>query len=136
MKNSKNSFGHKVLFSGLTWALVYLSCLLVNKKLHPGVELGILLSILPAACFAVFIYYYIKGIGSMDELESRIQLEASVIGFTLSLIMIMTLGLLDLVIQLNREDWGYRHLIPYFVIFYLVGLIVSKRKYHGNEKLD
>lgn len=66
----------------------------------------------------------------MDEVERRIQLEATVWGFTLSLLLLMTLGLLDLVVSLNKEDWGYRHLIPYFFVFYFFGIFISKRKYN------
>jgi hypothetical protein len=65
----------------------------------------------------------------MDEVQIRVQMEAVVIAFSLTLLTIMTLGLLDLVVTLKKEDWGYRHLIPYFVIFYFIGLIISKRKY-------
>ncbi len=68
----------------------------------------------------------------MDEVEIRVQMEAVVIAFSLGLLTLMTLGLLDLVITLNKEDWGYRHLFPYFVIFYFVGLIISKRKYNAE----
>lgn len=72
----------------------------------------------------------------MDEVERRIQLEATVIAFTLALLLVMTLGLLDLVVILNKEDWGYRHLIPYLFIFYFAGLLISRRKYRYDEKQD
>jgi hypothetical protein len=68
----------------------------------------------------------------MDEHEVRIQLEAVVVAFALGLLMLMTLGLLDLVVTLKKEDWSYRHVFPYFVIFYFIGLIISKRKYGGS----
>lgn len=129
MEKATDNYGKRILISGLTWAIIYLSCLLVVKELEPNKLLGIILSFLPAISFAIFIFYYIKGIGSMDEVECRIQLEAAVIAFTLSILLIMTLGLLDLVITLNKEDWGYRHLIPFFVCFYFLGLYISKRKY-------
>ena len=72
----------------------------------------------------------------MDEVERRIQLEATVIAFSLGLLLIMTLGLLDLVIILKREDWGYRHLIPYLVLFYFAGVYISRKKYRYDEKQD
>lgn len=129
MEKSIKSYGNRILVTGLLWAIAYLSCLLIVKELDPGKTLGIILSFLPAACFALFIFHYIKGVGAMDELERRIQLEAAVIGFTLAIMLIMTLGLLDLVIILKKEDWGYRHLIPFFVAFYFLGLYITKRKY-------
>ena len=66
----------------------------------------------------------------MDELAIRIYLEAAVIAFALCLLLLMTLGLLDLVIVLKKEDWSYRHLVPYLAIFYFLGLFIAKRKYN------
>ena len=94
---------------------------------------------IPSSCdhFCPFIYSIIKGVSSMDEVQIRVQMEAVVIAFSLGLLMIMTLGLLDLVVILNKEDWGYRHLVPYFALFYFLGLFISKRKYSiDNEKHD
>ena len=90
---------------------------------------GIILSFIPVVTFGLFIYSIIKGVASMDEMQIRVQMEAVVIAFSLVLLTLMTLGLLDLVITLKKEDWGYRHLFPYFAIFYFIGLIISKRKY-------
>jgi hypothetical protein len=128
-KNQKTS-GNKVLFSGLLWALAYIGCLLILKKTEPSKAAGLILSFFPTITFALFIYFFIKAIGSMDEVERRIQLEATVWGFTLSLLLLMTLGLLDLVVTVNKEDWGYRHLVPYFFLFYFFGIFISKRKYN------
>lgn len=127
MENKKE--GQHVLLLGALWGITYIVCFLVVKELKPDKPVGIALAILPAAMFAIFIYQLIKAVSGMDELERRIQLEATVIGFALGLLMIMTLGLLDLTIVLKKEDWGYRHLVPYFVLFYLVGIIIAKRKY-------
>lgn len=134
--NKKNgSFNRVVLFASL-WFITYTICFISIKKLDPEVPTGIILSIFPVVTFAFFIYSIIKGVGTMDEVQIRIQMEAAVIAFSLSLLMIMTLGLLDLVVVLNKEDWGYRHLVPYFFIFYFIGLIISKLKYSYNEKHD
>ena len=128
--------GKRVLISGLSWALIYIACLLVVKEFSISKPFGVILSFLPPVTFAIFIYHYIKEIGSMDEVERRIQFEAAVIAFSLSFLLIMTLGMLDLVISLNREDWGYRHLIPYLVLFYFAGIFISRKKYRYDEKQD
>jgi hypothetical protein len=44
-------------------------------------------------------------------------------------LMIMVLGMLDLVVKLNPEDWGYRHLVPFFFLTYFVGLFWARRRY-------
>ena len=130
MEKIKKSPGSKILFYGILWAVVYIVCLLIVKKVEPSRTLGVMLSFMPTITFALFIYNFIKGVGSMDEVERRIQLEATVWGFTLGLLLLMTLGLLDLVVSLNKEDWGYRHLVPYFFVFYFFGIFISRRKYN------
>ena len=136
METKMTPFSKVVMFAAL-WFVTYTICFLIIKKLSPDTVTGIILSILPVITFALFIYSIIKGVASMDEVQIRVQMEAVVIAFSLALLMIMTLGLLDLVVTLNKEDWGYRHLFPYFFIFYFIGLIISNRKYDiGNEKHD
>lgn len=130
MENSKKSPGNQTLFYAILWIVTYSVSLLAIKKLSPDTTIGLVLTLLPVLTFALFIYRYSKGVASMDEVQIRIQLEAAVIAFALGLLMLMTLGLLDLVITLNKEDWSYRHLIPYFTVFYFVGLFISKRKYY------
>jgi len=125
-----------VLFSGLIWAVSYIVCLIVVKEFSPSKTLGFVLAFLPALAFAYFLWHFIRGIKGMDEVERAIQLEAAVIAFSLSLLMLMVLGLLDLVVTLKKEDWSYRHLVPYFFTFYTLGIFISRRKYMGDEKHD
>lgn len=127
-KINKTSEG-KMFFSAILWGVTYIVCFIVVKELSPGKTLGLILSFLPVVTFVFFIYYFNKGVSSMDEVEVRIQLEATAIAFTLCLLMVMTLGLLDLVVTLKKEDWSYRHIIPYFITFYFAGLFFSRRKY-------
>jgi len=124
----KKYFGRVVFFASL-WIISYTVCLLSIKKASPDTAFGIILSFIPMVTFGLFIYSIIKGVASMDEVQVRVQMEAVVIAFSLALLTLMTLGLLDLVITLKKEDWGYRHLFPYFVMYYFIGLIISKRKY-------
>ena len=134
MKNFNSPSGQTILVAGLLWAITYISCLMAVKELEPSKTLGLFLSFLPVITFAYFIFQFIRGIKAMDELECTIQLEATVIAFTLALLLIMTLGLLDNVVTLKKEDWSYRHLVPYLFLFYFLGLFISRRKYHVDEK--
>jgi hypothetical protein len=127
-KSGKKEFSRVVFFAAL-WFITYFVCLIAIKKTSPDAAPGVVLSFIPVVTFGFFIYSIIKGVASMDEVQIRVQMEAVVIAFSLSLLALMTLGLLDLVITLKKEDWGYRHLFPYFTMFYFIGLIVSKRKY-------
>jgi len=137
MEKTKKIRRNKVRLLAALWLVTYTICLITIKRFSPDTFTGIVLSLLPVITFALFLYSIIREVASMDEVQIRVQMEAAVIAFSLGLLMIMTLGLLDLVVTLNKEDWGYRHLVPYFVIFYLIGLFISKRKYNiDNEKHD
>ena len=71
----------------------------------------------------------------MDEVQIKVQMEAVVIAFSLGLTLLMTLGLIEIFIELNKDDWSLRHIIPLFIAFYFLGLFISKRKYNiDNEK--
>jgi hypothetical protein len=134
-KSDKKAFGKVVFFAAL-WIVTYTVCLLTIKNATVSTTVGIILSFIPVLTFGLFIRSIIKGVGYMDEVNIRVQMEAVVIAFSLGLLMLMTLGLLDLAITIKKEDWGYRHLVPYFALFYFIGLIISKRKYDLNEKHD
>lgn len=86
----------------------------------------VLLPVIPAA---FFLFFFITDMRRKDELERRIQLEALALAYPLILLLLLTLGLLDLVIDLNPEDWGYRHLGPFVILFYVIGLWFSTRRY-------
>ncbi|MBK6634545.1 MAG: hypothetical protein IPH68_14080 [Chitinophagaceae bacterium] len=132
MEKSKKANSKRVIVTGVLWVITYTLSLLAIKKLSPGATTGVLISFLPVITFAVFIYSMIKEAAAMDEVQVRIHLEATVIAFSLGLLMLMTLGLLDLVVSLNKEDWGYRHLVTWFTMFYFTGLYISKRKYNAQ----
>jgi hypothetical protein len=137
MDKQKKHLNDRVLVYAVIWCLSYLGSLFVLKSFELPEEVGIVLTIITVLAFATFIYKYYRSVYFMDEVQIKVQMEAIVIAFSLGLLLIMTLGLLDLVITLNKENWGYRHLVPYFVLFYFIGLFFSKRKYDiNNEKHD
>jgi hypothetical protein len=70
-----------------------------------------------------------QALRDLDELERRIQLEALAIAFPGALLLIMTLGLLQLAIPLSPADWSYRHIWPFLFLFYFLGLALTRRRY-------
>ncbi|HET6761580.1 MAG TPA: hypothetical protein VFH13_05740, partial [Gemmatimonadaceae bacterium] len=86
----------------------------------------VLVPVLPAG---LFLYFFITDMRRNDELQRRIQLEALALAYPLTLLLVMTLGLLQLVIELNAADWSYRHLYPFVILFYVLGLWMSVRRY-------
>jgi hypothetical protein len=65
----------------------------------------------------------------MDELEQRIQLEALALAFPLTLILLMTLGLLEIAIELPAEDLSYRHVWAMLPALYFLGLTLARKRY-------
>jgi hypothetical protein len=125
-----------ILISGFTWAITYIGSLLVLKKLSPSIPLGITCAILPALGFVWFLWSYIRGIERMDEVHRRIHLEAVLVAFCLAILLVMVLGLLGMAVELNPEDWSYRHLVPFLFLGYFIGLFRARRKYLVHEEYD
>lgn len=91
--------------------------------------LRIAAALLPVPPFSFMLWKIINGVRQMDELEQRIHLEALAIAFPLALILLMTLGLLELAMRLPPEDLSYRHVWAFLPLFYFVGLALARRRY-------
>ena len=87
------------------------------------------IALAPVPVFAWVLLIVSRGVRQMDELQRRIQLEALAVAFPLTLLLLMTLGLLEFAIGLDPANWSYRHVWPFVFLFYLVGLIMAKRRY-------
>ena len=120
--------GHMGLAAGL-WLGLYFAArgMLEMDGLSSWVRAGIALAPLPA--FAWFLREFIRSVSGTDELERRIQLEALAVAFPLTLLLLMTLGLLQIAIDLSMDDWSYRHIWPFLYVFYLMGLMRARRRY-------
>ncbi|MCF0074137.1 hypothetical protein LZD49_26880 [Dyadobacter sp. CY261] len=65
----------------------------------------------------------------MDEVKQRVQLEAVVIGFSLTVMLMMLLFLLGLCDVWSLDFFGYGNIVGFCWAFYFIGWFVSKRKY-------
>lgn len=137
MNKQKKHVNDRVIVYAVIWSLSYIGSLFALKTLDISQAAGIILIFVTILAFALFIYKYYRSIYFMDEVQIKIQMEAVVIAFSLGLLLLMTLGLLELCITLNKDDWSYRHLFPMFIAFYFIGLLISRNKYNfENEKHD
>jgi hypothetical protein len=137
MNKQKKHVNDRVIVYAVIWSLSYIGSLFALKTLDISQAAGIILTLVTILAFSLFIYKYYRSIYFMDEVQVKIQMEAVVIAFSLGLLLLMTLGLLELRIQLNKDDWSYRHLFPMFLAFYFIGLLISRNKYNfENEKHD
>lgn len=134
MEKSKKHLSDRVPVYALIWAVSYIGSLGAMKTLELSPAVGIMLTLVPAIAFALFLYKFYRSLYFMDEVQIKIQMEAVVVAFALALFTIMTLGLIDLAVELQPDDWSYRFLVPLFVAYYFIGLFISKRKYHIDHE--
>ena len=115
--------------AGALWVLAYFGsrAALEAFQLPPGGRLVV--ALLPLVPFAWFLWRVISGIRSMDELERRVHLEALGVAFPLAVLLLMTLGLVELAVDLNPADWSYRHVWVFLPLFYVIGLALAWRRY-------
>jgi hypothetical protein len=111
------------LFAGL-----YIGALFAADSALPR-AVRVAIALLPIPAFGFFLAEWIRGIRGLDELERRIQLEALAVAFPLGLVLVMGLGLIQRVTQLDPLDWSYRHIWPFLIAFYFFGLALARRRY-------
>ena len=124
------SDGAIVPAAGILWLVLYFGVRLfleANPDLARGVRLA--LAFVPTPVFAFFLWRFVQGVRSADELERRIQLEALAVAFPLDVLLLTTLGLVQRAVDLKFEDWSYNHIWPFFAIFYLFGMALARRRY-------
>ena len=118
-----------LISAGALWVLTYFGSRAALDTLHLQPIGRLAVALLPLVPFAWFLWRVISGIRSMDELERRVHLEALGIAFPLAILLLMTLGLVQLAVDLNPEDWSYRHVWVYLPTFYILGLAIAWRRY-------
>jgi hypothetical protein len=131
MSTRQSSFWKSGVFIwGMTWFLTYFGVrAFVDSPDGLSTAALVLIVLVPVVPAAFFLFYFITGMKELDELQRRIQLEALALAYPLALLMLMTLGLLQFVVELNPNDWSYRHVWHYFALFYLFGVIMATRRY-------
>ena len=83
----------------------------------------------PAPLAAAALYTIVRRARELDELERRIQLEALAFAFVLAVLLLMTLGLMELAVPLDRDDWSFRHVWALLPTLYFGGLVIARRRY-------
>jgi hypothetical protein len=114
-------FGWLVLYFGVRFFLE------ANPDLARDARLA--LAFIPLPAFAAFLVLFVRALRGADELERRIQLEALAVAFPLGMLLLTTLGLVQRAVELPFEDWSFNHVWPQFVLFYLIGLFLARRRY-------
>ena len=129
MEQYKKTVQQNSVIFALIHGATYLPATWLLKNHTFGHPLSIFIAIVPIITFCIFIFKLIKAFSAMDEVKQRVQLEAVVIGFSLTAMLMMLLFLLSLCDISNPAWFGYGHLVAYCWIFYFIGWFISSRKY-------
>ena len=119
------------LFLIVAWIVAWIGARGALEQSVTVTWVRVLAALAPVPLAAIALVLLVRGARELDELERRIQLEALATAFLLAVLFLMTLGLLELAITLNRNDWSYRHVWAMLPMLYFLGLglAVARRRY-------
>lgn len=129
IEQTSRVYGLRLLFAGLLWASTYLLSRGLLEWPLPSQSVRVAVAVIPLPFFVWFLWVWMRGVAVMDELQRRIELEALAFAFPISVVLLMTLGLMGLAIPLNPDDWSYRHVWAMMPALYYAGLWRAKRRY-------
>jgi len=129
MGQSGKTAGKQSVIFALIHAGTYLPATWLLKHRAFDQPVSVIIAIVPIITFSVFILKYIKAFSEMDEVKQRVQLEAVVIGFSLTVMLMMLLFLLGLCDVSNPDLFGFGNMVGYCWAFYFIGWFISKKKY-------
>ena len=129
MEQSKKNANRDSVVFALIHGATYLPAAWLLKHHVFDSPLSVIIAIVPVITFAIFIYKLIQAFSVMDEVKQRVQLEAVVIGFSLTAMLLMLLFLLGLC-DISYPNWfSHGHLVIYCWLFYFIGWFISRKKY-------
>jgi hypothetical protein len=129
METAIKKTSKRTIVTAAIWGASYLPIMYLIKHEYFSKTVSVMLSVIPIITFIIYIYSYIKYVGALDEVKQRIQFEAVVMGFALSLLLMLVLCLLDVAGVLSYDYVGFAFLEIYLMAFYFIGLFIAKRKY-------
>jgi hypothetical protein len=121
--------GNRVAISATAALLVFFAARFGLELSALPVAARVIVAIAPVPVFGWFLWEFVQSVRQADELERRVQLEALAVAFPLALLLVMTLGLLQIAVPLPPDDWSYRHIWPLLYVFYLIGLTIARKRY-------
>lgn len=128
IEQTKVIYGTTLLTRGVLWMATYAA----SRGLLEVVDdrwLRVAISLAPTPVFAWFLWTWVRGVTRMDELERRIEFEALAFAFPVSIVFLATLGLLDVAVTLDPNDFSLRNVWLMMPMLYYIGLWRAKRRY-------
>ncbi|GJQ20508.1 MAG: hypothetical protein HBSIN02_08630 [Bacteroidia bacterium] len=121
--------GRRGLAAAVLFVATFFAARMILSIEGADMPLRILAALIPVAPFAWLLTAIVARLKAMDELEQRIQLEALGIAFPVTMVILMTLGLLELAVPLPPEDLSYRHVWALLPMLYFIGLALARSRY-------
>jgi hypothetical protein len=112
----------RVLAAGGVWLFTYLVARYAIGRLGPAHGWAPLVACAPIPAFYWFVWVVERALKGTDELGRRIHLEAVALAFAATMLVLMTLGLLDMTLPL-RNAWAWLPLL------YGVSVAIVSRRY-------
>lgn len=114
---------------GIVWGATYFAARMVLESVELSETMQLVVALAPLIPFLAFLIGVLFSMRGMDELHRKVQMEALAVAYPLAIVLLMVLGLLELVIELNPDDWSYRHVWFFLPLFYFFGLAIAWRRY-------
>jgi len=112
----------RLLVAGGVWLLTYLGARYAIARVGPAHAWAPVIACAPVPAFYWFVWVVQRALKGADELGRRIHLEALALAFAATVLVLMTLGLLDLAVPL-RNAWV---VLP---LLYGISVAVISRRY-------
>ncbi len=128
----KRHTGRRVVILAGLWLAAYFAARGILENAGIASWARALIALIPVPIFAGFLRAYVGLIRSMDELERKIHVEALAIAFSLGLLLLTTLALMQRAVTLSFEDWSYAHVWVFFPIFYFGAIGILSSRYQGE----
>ena len=129
IEHTNRYYGLRLLRAGLLWGSAFAISRGLLETDITNRDVRLLIAFAPVPLFVWFLSIWMKGVAAMDELQRRIELEALAFAFPICVVLLMTLGLIEVAVPLNPDDWSYRHVWAMMPALYYAGLWRAKRKY-------
>jgi len=110
--------------------VTYFGVRLLLENIALAGPLRVVVALVPVPFFVYFLLTEVRYMRNLDELQRRIQLEALAIAFPVVLLLLMTLGLLQVAgVAISQEDWSYRHIWFLALLAYGLSVRTAERRY-------
>ena len=119
----------RLALAALSWFVAYFVARGFLKDSEAATWLRVVVALMPVPFFVATLILVVRGARDLDELQRRIQVEALAFAFLVTMVFLMTLGLLQRAIVLPFEDWSYLHVWVYLPVFYFGGIAIASRRY-------